>query len=205
LQERDSANNIVLEYTWGANKGGGIGGLLMMRQNGQNYYHLYDGKGNVSAVLNSSQSIVASYRYDTFGRVIVKSGTLNQPYQFSTKRYLADVGLNYYGYRFYSSSIGAWINRDPIGEEGGINLYAFVMNNPVNLIDQYGLRSTCQRVCDLIVLTICAISGGLLGMISVIGGVIWAIYCGFMTNEICDMECEYREELCPKSEGGINP
>jgi RHS repeat-associated protein len=138
LQERDQNNAITREYVWGMNMGGGIGGLLALKQNGQNYHYLYDGKGNVSAVLDSAQQIVASYRYDTFGKVMAKSGTLDQPFQFSTKRYDSNTGLNYYGYRFYSPALGRWINRDPIAERGGINLYGFVGNNPINWIDPKG-------------------------------------------------------------------
>ena len=139
LQERNAANAIVREYAWGANLGGGIGGLLAMRAASQDYAYLYDTRGNVDAVIDSTQTAVASYRYDAFGRVMAKSGALDQSFQFSTKRYLADVGLNYYGYRFYSSAIGRWMSRDPLGEEGGINLYGFVLNDPVNGIDPFGL------------------------------------------------------------------
>jgi RHS repeat-associated protein len=141
LQERDASNAVIREYTWGANRGGGIGGLLNLRAAGQDYNYLYDGKGNVSAVIDSAQTVVASYRYDTFGRLMVKSGTLEQPFQFSTKRYFADLGLNYYGYRFYAPAIGRWMRRDPLGVAGGINLYGFVQNNPVNWVDPMGLTS----------------------------------------------------------------
>ena len=139
LQERDGANNLLREYTWGKDMGGGIGGLLNVWQGGQDYNPLYDGRGNVLSVVDNTQSVVASYRYDAFGRLMAKSGTLDQPYQFSTKRYFADVGLNYYGYRFYSPPLGRWMNRDPLGEAGGLNLYGFVLNNPVNFVDPYGL------------------------------------------------------------------
>lgn len=47
----------------------------------------------------------------------------------------------YYGYRFYDPETGRWPSRDPIEEEGGINLYAFVGNNAINLFDPFGLKS----------------------------------------------------------------
>ncbi len=50
-----------------------------------------------------------------------------------------ESGLIYYGHRYYDPRQGRFINRDPIGEEGGINLYGFVGNNPVNAIDFLGL------------------------------------------------------------------
>ncbi|MCP4022637.1 MAG: RHS repeat-associated core domain-containing protein [Desulfobacteraceae bacterium] len=110
-----------------------------MKQDGSNYQYLYDGKGNVAGVLDASQQTVASYRYDVFGNLLQQSGTLDQPFMFSTKRYLAGPGLNYYGYRFYQPSVGRWLKRDPLQEAGGLNLYGFVLNNPVNKIDPWGL------------------------------------------------------------------
>jgi RHS repeat-associated protein len=72
--------------------------------------------------------------------LINTTGTLDQPYQFSTKRYDADTGLNYYGFRFYAPVIERWLNRDPLGEDRGINLYGFVYNDPVNFVDPWGLK-----------------------------------------------------------------
>ncbi len=69
-----------------------------------------------------------------------ETGTFDQPFRFSTKQYDESTGLLYYGYRFYSPAIGRWMNRDPISEAGGINLYRFVGNNPVNYIDPWGLK-----------------------------------------------------------------
>lgn len=84
IQERDATNQVVREYTWGLNMGGGIGGLLSIRQGGNDYKYLYDGRGNVSALLNTSQQVAASYRYDSFGNLMAKTGTLDQPFGFST-------------------------------------------------------------------------------------------------------------------------
>jgi hypothetical protein len=53
----------------------------------------------------------------------------------------ATTGLYYYGYRFYDPETGRWPSRDPIEEEGGVNLYAFVRNNAINLFDPFGLKS----------------------------------------------------------------
>jgi RHS repeat-associated protein len=130
--------------------GGGIGGLLSMRQNGEDYFYLYDGKGNVTTIVDSSQSVVATYQYNAFGRLMHTTGTLDQPYQFSTKRYDTGTGLNYYGYRFYSPVIERWLNRDPLGEAGGINLYGFVGGDPVNGVDPWGFAPTeCNKNCWL--------------------------------------------------------
>ena len=55
-------------------------------------------------------------------------------------------GLIYYGFRYYSPSLGRFLNRDPLGELGGNNLYAFVENDPVNGWDYLGLDD--ELVCD---------------------------------------------------------
>jgi RHS repeat-associated protein len=140
LQERNGSDAVLREFTWGFDIGGGIGGLLDLNQGGSHYSYLYDGKGNVTALIDAAQGVAASYAYDAFGKLMQQSGSLDQPYMFSTKRYMAGVGLNYYGYRYYASAIGKWLTRDPIGEAGGLNLYGFVQNNPVKYIDLFGLK-----------------------------------------------------------------
>ena len=76
LQDRDEANNILREYTWGKSMGGGIGGLLNLHQQEASYSYLYDGKGNVTGILDGSENMVASYAYNAFGKVMNISGTL---------------------------------------------------------------------------------------------------------------------------------
>jgi RHS repeat-associated protein len=139
IQERDENNNVTGQYTWGLNMDGGIGGLLNLNQGGNDYSYLYDGKGNVMALIDSNQNVVASYRYDAFGVLRAETGIFDQPFQFSTKRYNESTGLSYYGFRFYNPAIGRWMTRDPLGEAGGINLYGFVGNSPGNWVDPWGL------------------------------------------------------------------
>jgi RHS repeat-associated protein len=60
------------------------------------------------------------------------------PFRFSTKFTDHETDLLYYGYRFYNPSTGRWLNRDPIEEKGGLNLYAFVHNDPTSKYDSDG-------------------------------------------------------------------
>jgi RHS repeat-associated protein len=132
---------------------GGVGGLLMVSEisNSQisNYYPTYDGNGNVSEYLDSTGAVVAHYEYDPFGKTTVASGSKAQDFshRFSTKPLDLTTGLYYYGYRFYDRNSGRWPSRDPIEEEGGINLYGFVGNDGVNWVDILGLEGNSETEC----------------------------------------------------------
>src|ERR1043166_3938333 len=162
IQERDTNNTPLVSYTRGSDLSapllggaggglegaGGIGGLLARSHgyastNGNwythNFYHA-DGKGNVTYLVDSAQALAASYRYDPFGNLISSSGSLASAnvYRFSSKEIHVNSGMYYYGQRFYDPNLQRWLNRDPIQEWGGINLYGFVGNNPLSYADPYG-------------------------------------------------------------------
>lgn len=139
-QERSIAGAVTVasDYTWGSNYGGGIGGLLGLKRGSAAYSYLHDGRGNVTGVLDSAQSVVAGYAYDPFGVLLSKSGTLDQPFRFSTKLHDESTGLSYYGYRHYAPAIGRWMSRDPMEEAGGLNLYQFANNNSLTYADPDG-------------------------------------------------------------------
>jgi RHS repeat-associated protein len=61
------------------------------------------------------------------------------PFRFSTKFQDDETGLLYYGYRYYDPITGRWNTRDPIGERGGQNVVAFVINEPITKCDYLGL------------------------------------------------------------------
>ncbi len=94
----------------------------------------------VTHLVNASQTLAASYKYDAYGNLVSQSGSLAgaNVYRFSSKEWLATPGLYYYGYRWYAPNLQRWLNRDPIGEQGGINLYTFVYSNPIHYYDDFG-------------------------------------------------------------------
>jgi RHS repeat-associated protein len=155
IQERDSNNLPKLTYTRGNDLSGtlqgagGIGGLLARSDNsqmilgsasGHAYYHA-DGNGNVTMLINNLQLMVAKYLYDPFGNTLSLSGPLANAntYRFSSKEWNDNAGLYYYLFRFYDPNLQRWLNRDPIEEDGGLNLYQFVGNGQLNDIDPLGL------------------------------------------------------------------
>ena len=74
-----------------------------------------------------------------FGDVLKNSGVASgQLFQFSTKYQDTETGLFYYGYRYYQTSTGTWVTRDPSGELGGLSIYSFAYNNPVRWFDYLG-------------------------------------------------------------------
>ena len=152
-----SPDEIENSYIWGLDLSGtlqgagGVGGLLSVESpfeggTGGCYFFCYDGNGNVINLIDiDTKEIAAHYEYDPFGRLLEKEGSFADEnlYRFSTKRFDKTFGLYYYGYRFYSPDLGRFINCDPIGEKGGLNLYGFVLNNPISGIDPFGLECMC--------------------------------------------------------------
>ena len=147
IQERDGSNTVLVTYTRGLDisgtieGAGGIGGLLARTHPGNHHFYYHsDANGNVTAIINQSTNLVAQYRYDPFGNLVSQTGPLAEGnlYRFSSKEFHQASGLYYYGYRFYDPNLQRWLNRDPIGEEGGNNLYCFVHNDPVDHMDPLG-------------------------------------------------------------------
>jgi len=105
-------------------------------------------RNTVGGTTTTSLIADGTRRYDAFGNLLSWSGAQTvQPYRFSSKAQHSNSGLIDFGFRFYSPELGRFLNRDPIGEAGGINLYGFVGNSPTNAVDPYGekLRDIVMR------------------------------------------------------------
>ena len=152
----------VIEYHWGKDLSGtiggagGVGGLLYLTISNssttnsstrQLYVPWYDAYGNVMGYWDAQGHVVAEYTYDAFGKLIASSGPMADVFSFrySTKYFDPETGFYYYGYRYYSPELMRWITRDPIGEEGGVNLYAMCGNSITWQIDYLGLIDVFWR------------------------------------------------------------
>ena len=146
VQERNSSNEVTAQLV----RDGNIEGILSRTTAQGAAFYGYDGQGNVTLLTNSAGQDVAHYRYDAFGQTLEAVGprAAENPYRFSTKELHAASGLYDFGLRFYSPGMGRWINRDPLQEEGGVNLYAMVDNSPINAVDEYGL-DPYNNPCDI--------------------------------------------------------
>ena len=150
----------TIHYYWGKDLSGslqgagGIGGLLYLKIDGSIYIPLCDANGNITKYLDANGNVVASYTYDAFGNLLQQTGDLADIFSFcsSTKYYEAESWLYCYGKRFYSPSLRRWLTRDPVEEQGGVNLYAFCGNGATYQVDAKGTSACCRngkkKSCD---------------------------------------------------------
>jgi RHS repeat-associated protein len=153
-----SCGNLLKSYSWGLDLAGsltatgGVGALVQITDHATStsYLPTYDGNGNVASLIQAADgngrtagTVVAKYEYSPFGELLRAEGVyaLSNPFRFSTKFTDDETGLVYYGARFYSPSLGRFINRDPIEERGGLNLYGFCGNDGINGFDVLGNKN----------------------------------------------------------------
>ena len=128
-EKRDGSDAVLARYY-------GQGEL----QSGQALYYAQDQVGSVVAVVDSTGKVIGRLSYDSYGNITSSNGTLPD-FRYAGLYYHQASGLHLATYRAYDAKIGRWTSRDPIREAGEINLYTYVLNNPINLIDPFGLSS----------------------------------------------------------------
>jgi RHS repeat-associated protein len=109
------------------------------------YYYVLNAQGDVSAILDSSGKLAASYDYDAWGNCTVYDssdaaiGDLN-PLRYRGYYYDAETGFYYLQSRYYDPAICRFINADGLFTDGfvGSNLFAYCVNDPVNTVDPTG-------------------------------------------------------------------
>jgi RHS repeat-associated protein len=113
---------------------------VAMVKEGVKYYLIYDQVGSLRLVADAAGNVVKSIEYDSFGNVLTDSNlSFEIPFGFSGGLHDRDTGLVRFGYRDYDPDVGRWTAKDPIFFAGGdTDLYGYVLNDPVNLIDPAG-------------------------------------------------------------------
>jgi len=142
ILEYDNSNNVKTRYTHGPT----IDEPLAIEIKGTTtftpYYYHADGLGSIIVLTDTSGNIVQRYEYDSFGnQVITTNGNISQPYTFTSREYDTETEMYFYRARYYDSKVGRFVTKDPIGFDGGINQYVYVLNNPMNRTDPDGLYS----------------------------------------------------------------
>ena len=147
VAELDSTGAVVSRFVYGSR----ATVPDYMERDGTRYRIVTDHSGSVRLVVNADTGAsVHELTYDEFGRVISESGTAGfQPFGFAGGLYDRGTGLIRFGTRDYDPVVGRWTARDPINFFGGDpNLYAYLMNDPINYFDPYGLGMHCYRALD---------------------------------------------------------
>jgi RHS repeat-associated protein len=128
-EERDSSGGTVTKRFFGHGE----------ETSGTPYYYTGDHLGSVRELVDASEAVKARYEYDPYGRRTKVSGTAEASFGFTGHFYHETSRFHFAPFRAYDASQGRWLNRDPIKEDGGVNLYAYVGGNPVNAFDPLGL------------------------------------------------------------------
>ena len=118
---------------------------LAMKYNNTLYYYVLNAQGDVVRIVDGSRSVVASYTYDPWGKIISSSGTLADinPLRYRGYYYDSETGFYYLQSRYYDPEIGRFINADSYASTDATgllstNMFAYCENDPVNRSDPDG-------------------------------------------------------------------
>jgi len=135
IVEYDGSGQMLRRYIYGP----GIDQPVCMKTGSALYYYHFDGLGSVIALTDASGNVVETFAYTPYGEANQVS-SLGNPYLYTGREYDSETGLYFYRARYYDAKLGRFQQSDPIKHYGGMNLYSYVQNNPINLIDPSGLK-----------------------------------------------------------------
>jgi len=146
LEERDNAGQSRAKHV----HGGALDEVLATVTPGGTRYLHEDGLGSVVALTGLTGAVVERVRYDAYGQpehltpagVVSAVSPTGNRFLFTGREWFPELGLQDNRHRYYHPGVGRWLSRDPIGEAGGMNLYGYVGNSPVNWVDPLGLDRT---------------------------------------------------------------
>jgi RHS repeat-associated protein len=144
---------------------------VAMKTGGATYYLSYDQVGSLRLVADGSGNVVKRITYDSFGNILEDTNPpFTIPFGFAGGLHDSDTGLVRFGYRDYDPEVGRWTAKDPIGFAGGdTDLYGYVLNDPVNLVDPYGLKDWGKIIGGGAIMVFSLVEAGVGGAIMGVG------------------------------------
>ncbi len=133
----DAQGKITSLRLLGEGLGGEIGAAVAIELKGTLYTPIHDLSGHLRVLLTQNGEVAETISYTAFG--IERRTPSLSPWTFSSKREDRFSGFFYFGRRIYDPQTATWLTQDPLGYTAGPNLYAYVKNNPLTLIDAMGL------------------------------------------------------------------
>jgi RHS repeat-associated protein len=137
--------NPVQEVIGGTNTAnslsGGIDEVFQRTDSAGARSFLTDPLGSTLALTDSTGTVQTSYSFEPFGNTTVSGSAATNSFAY-TGRELDATGLDFYRARYYNPQLQRFISEDPIGFNGGINVYAYALDNPISFIDPLGLDVT---------------------------------------------------------------
>lgn len=138
--EYDASGNVIRTYGYVPGSGWSTNPLFMKA--GEEYYFYHnDHMGTPQKLKTVNGEVVWSATYSSFGKASIAVEGVENNFRFPGQYFDAETGLHYNYHRYYDPNTGRYLRADPIGLAGGINLFAYVLNNPVNFSDPLGLWS----------------------------------------------------------------
>ena len=139
--ELGPSGNVQASNTFGAT------GLVDRNTPSGTAYYTFDDRGNTALRTDTNGNILSSHAFDAYGNELTQN-TTGDPYasygaQYGYRKDYA-TGFNLLGHRFYDPSAGHFLNQDPIGIDGGLNVYGYAGNDPVDGADPSGLDPQTQ-------------------------------------------------------------
>lgn len=149
-------NAIQVEYLYGNSIDNPIAMVSLRGAGGDEaiYYYHKDGLGSTAALTDKNGAVVERYKYGPYGEpeitdangVLLEESALGNNHLYTGQIYDPETGFYYYKARYYSPTLGRFLQRDPLGYVDGSNLYAYVNNNPLNWIDPLGLDKQFAQI-----------------------------------------------------------
>jgi RHS repeat-associated protein len=142
LEEVDNSGSVLARYT----DGPGFDQPLAMLRSGVTSYYQGDVLGSITSLSSSAGGLARTYTYDSYGKLVASTGAITNPFQYTGREFDSETGTYYYRARYYDENVGRFLSEDPIRFWGGIDFYAYTLNNPANWVDPFGLEvQICQR------------------------------------------------------------